>query len=143
MESVALDRSFRLWSYGIGHSQLLLHARAEGNHDEHLNVLFEGVVAVKVRASCQPLVLQRADHDTRASVLAFAQVPARIQAQILCLALPSPSPSPSPPQAEAGFVACARATVLANANSDDMTADRWNENSRVLHVLTASPATSR
>ncbi len=77
MQPITLHRRFRPWRYGIGHSQLLLHARADGGHNEHLNVLFEGVLAVKLRSAYHPLILQPADQHAGASIVAFAQIPAR------------------------------------------------------------------
>jgi hypothetical protein len=106
MEPVVLDRRFRPWRYGVGHGQLLLHSPAEQNHGEHLDVLFEGVLAVKLRSSYRPLTLHPADPDIGAAILAFADVPARHRDRVLCLALPTP-------HAEPGFIACARATILA------------------------------
>ncbi len=128
---MTLHRRFRPWRYGIGHSQLLLHARAHGSHNEHLNVLFEGVLAVKLRSAYHPLILQPADQHARASIVAFAQIPARHQDRILCLTLPTPDTEP-------GFIACARATVLATTATDPADADIWNDYSRVLHVLKQS-----
>lgn len=137
VEPIVLDRRFRWWRYGVGHSQLLLHAHADADHDEHVNVLFEGVYAAKLRLSYRPLILHRADDETRAGILAFSEIPARHQARLLCLALSSP-------RAEAGFVACSRATVLANAKADssDFVVDVWTDHSRVLHALTAASQSS-
>ena len=135
MEPIELDRRFQWWRYGAGHSQLLLHAHADDTHEEHLNVLFEGVCAVKLRRSYRPLILQLADDETRAGILAFAEIPVRHQDKLLCLALSSP-------RAEAGFVACSRVTVLANAAGDDKVADRWTDHSRVLHAWTGAEIAS-
>jgi hypothetical protein len=129
MQRIALERRFRWWGYGVGHSQPLLHAQADREHDEHLNVLFEGVVAVKLQLSYQPLILQPADGDERANILAFARIPERLHARILCLTLPAEETEP-------GFIAAARATILANPNGDDIKPGTWNERSKVLHVLT-------
>jgi hypothetical protein len=43
----------------------------------------EGVVAVKLRSSYRPLILEPADDDVRVDVLAFAQVAIRHQARVL------------------------------------------------------------
>ncbi|MFI7219224.1 hypothetical protein [Micromonospora maritima] len=128
MEPITLDRRFRPWRYGVGHSQLLLHAHADSNHDEHINVFFDDVRAVKLRSSYHPLILQPANQDTRASSLAFAQVPPRHQARFLCLTLPTADAGP-------GFIVCARATVLATNASGSGDAYTWNEHSRLLYVL--------
>ena len=128
MEPITLNRRFRVWRYGVGHSQLLLHAHADSSHDEHLNVLFEDVRAVKLRASYQPLILQPADQNTHADILTFAQIPARHQARYLCLTLPTADTEP-------GFIACARATILTTKATDPADPYTWNEHSRVLHSL--------
>jgi len=132
VEPITLHRRFRLWRYGVGHSQLLLQAHADGSHDEHLNVLFEDVRAVKLRSSYHPLILQPADRDTRASILTFAQIPPRHQARYLCLTLPTAN-------AEPGFIACARATVLATKATDPADPYTWNERSHVLHSIKQRP----
>jgi hypothetical protein len=132
-EPIVLQRRFRLWLYTVGDSEMLLHGRADAKGEEHLNVLFEDVDAVKLRLSYRPLVLQRADDDTRADILSFAGVPARFQAERLCLILPIPDTEP-------GFIVCGRATVLAHP--DDGTyglhrlALKRTEHTRVLHSLT-------
>jgi len=51
VDPIVLDHRFRVWGYGVGHSQLLLHARADATDFEYLNVLFEDVRAVKLRSS--------------------------------------------------------------------------------------------
>ncbi|MET7804168.1 hypothetical protein [Micromonospora chersina] len=128
MEPLTLRRRFRPWRYGISHSTLLLHAHADSSHNEHLNVIFEDVRAVKLCPSYNPLILQSAEDDTRANILAFAQVPEHHQARYLCLALPTADTEP-------GFIACARVTVLANTATDSGDAYTWNEYSRLLHQL--------
>ncbi|MEV4624975.1 hypothetical protein AB0J90_01610 [Micromonospora sp. NPDC049523] len=134
MEPITLHRWFRPWSYGIGHSQLVLHADADSSDNEHIDVLFEDVRAVKLGGSYRPLILEPADPDTRAGVLAFAQIPVRHQARYLCLTLPKPD-------AEPGFILCARATVLASETSNPRHHPVRNEQARVLHLLKHEPAT--
>ncbi|SEG91768.1 hypothetical protein SAMN04489712_13045 [Thermomonospora echinospora] len=127
MEVLTLQRRFRPWRYGVSHSELLMHGHADANGDEHINVLFEDVRAVKLRTFYDPLVLQPADEQTRLSILDFAQVPARFHARFLCLTLPTPD-------AEPGFIACARATVLSTSTDRAGIYD-WTDRSRVLHDL--------
>ena len=74
VEPIVLDRRFRVWSYGVGHLQLLLHSRADAAGSEHINVLFEGVRAVKLRSWYQPLILAPADDSVRSDILNFADV---------------------------------------------------------------------
>ena len=131
VELIELDRRFQWWRYGISHSHLVLHVHADDTHDEHLNVMFEGVCAVKLRRSYRPLILHLADDETRAGILAFAEISAHHHDKLLCLALSSP-------RAGGGSVACSRFTVLADAAGNDLVADRWTEHSRVVHALTAA-----
>jgi hypothetical protein len=130
---IVLDRWFRVWRYGIGHSQLVFHARAGSGDPEHVNVLFEDVRAVKLRSAYRPLVLQPVDEPTRAQLLGFAGLPARHQARMLCLGL-------SDQGAESGFVVCGKATVLAVPKEPDgekvhpLTV--WPEHARPIYCLT-------
>jgi len=128
VEPIVLDRRFRVWRYGVGHSQLLLHAHADAADFEHLNVLFEDVRAVKLRSSYQPLILAPAGNPVRDDILAFADIPERHQHRFLSL-----TPSTSP---EAGFVLCARATVLAVDKTNDQTPNlSWPDGARMIHTL--------
>ncbi|MFC3500614.1 hypothetical protein ACFOOK_06470 [Micromonospora krabiensis] len=106
----------------------MLHAHADSSHNEHLNVIFEDVRAVKLCPSYDPLILQPAEHDTRANILAFARIPERHLARYLCLTLPTTDTEP-------GFIACAQVTVLANTVTDPGDAYTWNAYSRLLHQL--------
>jgi hypothetical protein len=133
MDPIVLHHRFRVWRYGVGHSQLLLHARAGASDPEHVDVVFEGVRAVKLRSSYQPLILQPADETTRAQILTFADVPARHRTRMLCLTLPTPDDEP-------GFVVCARATVVALAKADNEVPPAYShEHSRPIHVLRQPP----
>jgi hypothetical protein len=120
-----------MWRYHIGHSELLLHGRADVEGEEHLNVLFEDVSAVKLQRSYKPLVLQRADDDTRADLLSFTGI-VHFQARYLCLILPTPDTEP-------GFIVCGRATVLAHPHDRSYGLDRGalkrNGHARVLHSM--------
>jgi hypothetical protein len=112
----------------VGHSQLLLHARAGATDAEHLNVLFEDVRAVKLRSSYQPLILSPTDDLSRDDILAFAGIPERHQHRYLSLTLST--------QPEAGFVLCARATVLGVGKTNDQTPlHPWPDDARVIHTL--------
>lgn len=77
MDPIVLHRSFQVWRYGVGHSQLLLRSPACGNEADAVHVLFEGVRAVKLRTSYRPLTLRRAAGEERERMLAFAEVPER------------------------------------------------------------------
>lgn len=40
---VSSDRVFQIWSYSVGHSQLLLRSNIDNNNDTRLEVLFKDV----------------------------------------------------------------------------------------------------
>ena len=135
MEPITVHRRFRPWRYGVGHSQLLLHARADDGHREHINVLFEDVRAVKLRSSFQPLILLSADAATRADILAFAEIPERHRLRYLCLVLPTNG-------AEPGFILCARATVMALPADGPGSPYAWGDDHwQILHRLTRQDST--
>lgn len=129
MDPIVLDRRFRVWSYGVGHSQLLLHARADGRHVKHLAVLFEDVRAVKMRSVYRPLILAPAHSPVRDEILAFADITAGHQHRHLSLTLST--------EPQDGYVLCSRVTVLAvdKTNDDDLTRPSWRDAARVLHTL--------
>jgi len=137
MEPIVLDRWFQVWRYTLGHSELVFRAWSGDPGVENVYVLFEAVRAVKLRSSFRPLVLQPADQRTRGQLLAFAGIPARHHASMLCLALPYRDTDP-------GFVVCARATVFTAPNHQD--ADWWRRHGRQTHLLnqkTVSAPTDR
>ncbi|MFD0583653.1 hypothetical protein [Dactylosporangium darangshiense] len=128
MDPIVLDRRFRVWRYGVGHSQLLLHSHAGAADAEHLNVLFEDVRAVKLRSSYQPLILRPADGPARDDILDFAGLPERHQHRFLSLTLST--------RPEIGFVLCARVTVLAVSKTNGQAPLRaWPDGARVVHTL--------
>lgn len=128
VDPIVLDRQFRVWGYGVGHSQLLLHARADAAHVEYLNVLFGDVRAVKLRSSYQPLILMAVGNPIRNDILDFADMPPRHRHRYLSLTLST--------EPEAGFVLCARATVLAVNKTNDHTPIRpWPDGARVIHAI--------
>jgi hypothetical protein len=129
VEPITLHHRFRPWRYGVGHSQLLLHAHADHSHREHTNVLFEDVRAVKLRSSFQPLILLPADAAARAGALTFAEVPERHRFRYLCLILPTDG-------VESGFIICARATVMTLQADSPGSPYTWSDDWRILHSLT-------
>lgn len=95
---VELADGFRVWRYGIGHSELVLRStavtRAVGQPQgvqaelaEWVEVLFEGVRAVQVRTigSYKPLRLSRVDEERRTALLQFARIPDRFRHKTLCI----------------------------------------------------------
>jgi hypothetical protein len=117
VQPVVLDGVFRLWVYGVGHSQLVLHAPPASGGDA-VSVLFEGVRAIKLRTSYPGLVIQPVDAPIWARLLDYAGVSEDWRPKTLCLTLPAE---------EDGSVVCAKATALAGEQSQDRAGWRWPE----------------
>jgi hypothetical protein len=124
VESIVLERRFRVWTYGVGHSQLLLRSPSMGSQAETMHVLFEGVRAVKLRTSHDPLELRAALGEDRLRLLDFAGIPERLHDKFACITLPSE---------DDGFIVCGRATVFAVPG--DVSDSRWQSEAQVLHDL--------
>ncbi|BCY08707.1 hypothetical protein L3i22_037950 [Actinoplanes sp. L3-i22] len=112
----------------MGHSQLVLRAQVPGRDEDEIDVLFEGVRAIKLRMSYKGLVIRTADASTRARMLDYAGVPEFLRQRELCLTLPAE---------DDGFVVCAKATVLTGKRSGDQSGWRLPEPATVLHTLTS------
>jgi len=102
-------RTFRLWRYGVGHSQLLLRSPGDGGRDT-LAVLFEAVEFMRLRRSYADLVLRLATEDEEFGFEETTPVPI----PRLRLALESPQGT--------GLVVCSRVTARKVANPED---DGW------------------
>lgn len=103
-------RTFRLWRYGVGHSQLLL--RSPGQDDQAtLSLLFEGTEFVRVWRSFSDLELRLARKDETAALEDEVRVPI----PLLRLMLVSPG--------RVGMIACSRVTARETDSVED---DSWD-----------------
>ena len=102
-----------------------MHSRATADDAEHINVLFEDVRAVKLRAAYRPLILHTAGSPDRLEPLEFAEIPVRFRPGRICLTLPT---------SQDGFIVGAKAAVLALARSDDEP-DRGWENATPTRII--------
>lgn len=127
MLPIVLERSFQTWSYGVGHSQLILLARAKESGDEDLVVHFEGIRAMELLSSYQPLVIDVVDEQRRGELMAWAGVPSRLRDGFLYLSVSSGSPR--------GYVMCGRMTILAMPAGDGAGAISRPPGTRVLHSI--------
>ena len=113
-------RGFRLWRYGVGHSQLLLRSPGGGGR-ETVGILFEAVEFMNLRRSYADLVLRLAGEGEERGFEAIESLPI----PQLCVVLESP--------AHIGLVACSRVTVRTVDNPDS---DSWDDGT-VLFSVTA------
>jgi hypothetical protein len=118
MLPIVLERHFRPWAYGVGHSRLVLLSRATGDDPDDIRVHFHGVRAVHLRSSYHHLVLDAVDEQWRAEMIAFVDVPPRHRDRLLYLSVSS--------GLHPGYVVCATANIVAVPRESRPTA-LWTE----------------
>ncbi|MFC8231229.1 hypothetical protein [Streptomyces sp. NPDC057287] len=103
------DRTFRVWHYGVGHSQLLLRSRKDREEDTRLDLLFEAVESMQLVTRYEGLELHTVDDDEFSRVYEASGVPPRWRESRLVLRLRSRSGT--------GYVQCGR--VVAERHPDN------------------------
>ncbi|MGH4032452.1 hypothetical protein ACQB60_26330 [Actinomycetota bacterium Odt1-20B] len=71
-ETFRSPRTFRLWRYGVGHSQLLFRAVPDAEHETCLDLHFEGVTAMQVGTRYVAPELRHGTARERAALLELA-----------------------------------------------------------------------
>ena len=74
MMPIELSRMVQLWSYTVGHGQLLLRATKDRDHPTRVDVLFKGVAAMQLPSVMTSLVVRDAEPDERARILSSTSV---------------------------------------------------------------------
>lgn len=115
-------RVFRLWRYGIGHSQLLLRSPGNGEN-ETLSILFEAVEFMRLRRSYADLVLRLAGEEEGDWFEAIKST----QMPVLRVVLAG--------RADTGLVACSRVTVRTVSKVED---DSWTDGATIFSVIRQS-----
>ncbi|SDN20309.1 hypothetical protein SAMN05444921_121153 [Streptomyces wuyuanensis] len=100
----ASERSFRVWRYGVGHSQLLLRAAPDAGHPVRADLLFEGVEAMQLVTRYETLELHTFDEAESERIFERSGVPPRWRSDRLVLGLRSRS--------GAGYVQCQKVSAL-------------------------------
>lgn len=116
------ERRFRLWRYGVGHSQLMLRSPGDGG-DETLSIQFEAVEFMKLRRSYADLVLRLPREDEKVGFVEIKSLPI----PQLCLVLES--------RTHIGFVACSRVTARMIDDPED---DSWDGGITLFSVTAGS-----
>ncbi|MFE3514798.1 hypothetical protein [Streptomyces sp. NPDC059166] len=106
-----LDRTFRVWSYGVGHSRLLLRSRKEGADRPRLDLHFEAVDVMRLVRRYEGLELHTVDDDMSARLYEESGVPAALRDTRLVVALRSRSGT--------GYVQCGRVVVDRHQDDED------------------------
>ncbi|WP_240138103.1 hypothetical protein [Streptomyces sp. MUM 178J] len=100
----ASARRFRVWRYGVGHSQLLLRSAPDPSNPERLDLLFEGVEAIQLVTHYEALELHTLDEAENGHIFEMSGVPAHLRPERLVLGLRSRS--------GAGYVQCLKVSAL-------------------------------
>jgi hypothetical protein len=116
------ERAFRLWRYGVGHSQLLLRSPGDAGRGT-LSIQFEAVEFMKLRRSYTDLVLRLPREDEE---VGFEEIKALPVPQ-LCVVLDS--------RTHIGLVACSRVTARM---IDDPESDSWDDGTVLFSVTRRS-----
>ncbi|MFD3416337.1 hypothetical protein [Streptomyces decoyicus] len=98
------ERTFTVWRYGVGHSQLLLRAVPDGANTACLDLLFEDVKAMQLVTHYESIELHPAGEAEAQQILDFSGVASTWREKYLAVSLRSRSGS--------GFVLCRRITAL-------------------------------
>ena len=98
------ERTFRVWRYGIGHSQLLLRAVPDKVNSACLDLLFEGVSAMKLATRHESVEIAIASVNETRELLEISGLPDIWAERSLALALRSKKGT--------GLVLCRRASAL-------------------------------
>ncbi|OKI53958.1 hypothetical protein AMK17_23185 [Streptomyces sp. CB00072] len=94
------DLTFRVWRYGIGHSQLLLRATSDESESEGVDIHFEGVAAVRLVMRYEALQLHSVDEEEFREVFDSSGVDEKWRDSFVIVRLSSRSGE--------GYVQCAR-----------------------------------
>lgn len=98
------ERAFRVWRYGVGHSQLLLRAVPDGTDSACLDLLFEDVKAMQLVTHYESIEIRPAGEGEAQQILDFSGLASTWRGRYLAVFLRSRSGS--------GFVLCGRITAL-------------------------------
>lgn len=117
------DRTFRVWRYGVGHSQLLLRAVPDSVDTACLDLLFEGVSAMQLVQQYKSIELCSASKTEAEEILAFSGTSPSGRELRLPVVLRSRSGS--------GFVLC-RSVTAERGGEDPVGSDPEREDRSVI-----------
>ncbi len=117
------DRTFRVWRYGVGHSQLLLRAVPDSTDTACLDLLFEGVSAMQLVQQYKSIELCSASEVEAEEILGFSGAKPPVRELLLPVVLRSTSGS--------GFVLCRSVTAL-RGGEDPVGSDSDSEDRSVV-----------
>ncbi|WP_326654301.1 MULTISPECIES: hypothetical protein [unclassified Streptomyces] len=101
------DRTFRVWRYGVGHSQLLLRAAPDAVEATRLDLLFEGVDAMRLVTRYEAIELHSVSETEFQRIYDESGLDPKWKPHRLIVALRSGSGS--------GYVQCQKASAMRGA----------------------------
>jgi hypothetical protein len=117
------DRTFRVWRYGVGHSQLLLRAVPDSVDTVCLDLRFEGVSAMQLVQQYKSIELRAASSTEAEEILGFSGITPSRRELYLPVVLRSGSGS--------GFVLC-RSVTAERGGEDPVASDLECEDRSVI-----------
>ena len=117
------ERTFRVWRYGVGHSQLLLRAVPDSVDSACLDLLFEGVTAMQLVQQYKSIELCSASKAEAEEILGFSGISPSGGELHLPVVLRSRSGS--------GFVLC-RSVTAERGGDDPVGSDTEREDRSVI-----------
>ncbi|MEV0675998.1 hypothetical protein AB0I60_05685 [Actinosynnema sp. NPDC050436] len=81
------QRSFSLWKYGVGHSQLLIRSVPSGSQEFCMDIKFEGVAAVKLAAKYNGVAIRLVPEEESARLCEYAGVPPKWRSELVAISL--------------------------------------------------------
>lgn len=106
-----LDLKFRPWRYSVSHSKLALRSISREPGDESVELIFRGVLGMKLKAVYESIVLDRASVTRSEEIRAFSGVSDDQARRVQCLTLDGESGS--------SFVACIRFSIWLHPKGVD------------------------
>lgn len=98
------ERTFKLWRYGVGHSQLLIRSLPPGPEEECIDLRFEGVTAMKLAVKYDTIAVCLASEDVTSALRDLARVEEKWRRNFVALELRT--------RGEPGYVLCRSARAL-------------------------------
>ena len=81
------ERTFKVWRYGVGHSQLVIRSTPVSAEDECMDLRFEGVAAMKLAVKYETITICSASENATSDLQDFARVEKKWRTSYVALEL--------------------------------------------------------
>lgn len=120
------ERTFQMWKYGVGHSQLLLRAAPDAKHLRCLDAHFEGVTAIQLVTRYVGIELRCAVPSEAEAILSFSKLNSPWRDRQIPLLLSS--------QSGTGFVLCGQVAVAYGPNERFLPGGSYSKEDVLWHL---------